>query len=141
MIDFISAVKNVLDENNKTTVELFKDKIISENTFYKYRKRYPNLKTLIKIANYLEVSVDYLFELKDENLFVPYSANQEGFYNNLIALIKSANISCRKFCKDLHFSRDNVLRWKKGTQPSVQVLLEIAKYFNCFIDDLLIKGK
>ena len=56
-----------------------------------------------------------------------------------MTLINGVGISCRKFCKDLHYSRDNVIRWKKGTQPSVQSLLEIARYFNCSIDDLLVR--
>lgn len=137
MIDFISAVKNILEEQNKTTENLFKDNVVSENTFYKYKQRYPSLKTLVKIANYLAVSIDYLFELSDENNFVPYSIDNNKFYNNLISLIENANISCRKFCQDLHFSRDNVIRWKNGTQPSLQVLFEIAEYFGCTIDDLI----
>lgn len=137
MIDFISAVKSILEEQNKTTENLFKDNVVSENTFYKYKQRYPSLKTLVKVANYLAVSIDYLFELSDENNFVPYSIDNNKFYNNLISLIENANISCRKFCQDLHFSRDNVIRWKNRTQPSLQVLFEIAEYFGCTIDDLL----
>lgn len=137
MIDFISAVKSILEEQNKTTENLFKDNVVSENTFYKYKQRYPSLKTLVKIANYLAVSIDYLFELSDENNFAPYSIDNNKFYNNLISLIENANISCRKFCQDLHFSRDNVIRWKNRTQPSLQVLFEIAEYFGCTIDDLL----
>ena len=137
MFNFIRAVKEILEEKGKTTSDLFLDKIISENTFYKYNKRNPSLKTLIKIANYLEVSVDYLYELTDENDFKPYLTNQENFYNKLISMIKNANISCRKFSKDLNYSRDNILRWKKGTEPSVQCLIDIVQYFNCSFDDLL----
>ena len=126
-----------MEDNGKSTADLFADKIISENTFYKYKQRYPSLKTLIKIANYLLVSIDYLFERSDVNNFKPYSLNQEEFYNKLITFINTSKISCRKFSKDLHYSRDNILRWRKGTEPSVQSLLEIADYFNCPVDDLL----
>lgn len=137
MFNFIKAVKEILEEQGKTTSNLFNDKIISENTFYKYNKRNPSLKSLIKIANYLEVSIDYLYELSDVNNFKPYSLQQNNFYSKLIDMINSANISCRKFSKDLNYSRDNILRWKNGTKPSVQSLLEIVKYFNCSVDDLL----
>ncbi len=137
MFNFIKAVKEILEERGKTTADLFNDKVVSENTFYKYNQRTPSLTTLIKIVNYLEVSIDYLYELKDVNDFKPYSARQTNFYDRLMLLIKSAKISCRQFSKDLHYSRDNILRWKKGTEPSVQCLLEIVNYFNCTFDDLL----
>jgi len=62
MLYFISKVKSTLEEQGKSIQSLFNDKIVSKNTFYKYKQRYPSLNTLIKIANYLEVSIDYLFE-------------------------------------------------------------------------------
>ena len=139
MQDFISLVKEALFEQQKTTENLFRDEIISKNTFYKYKQRYPSLDTLLKIANYLKVSVDYLFELKDNNTFTKnYVYNKEIFCKNLLNFLDSKNLSGRQFCKDLNYSRDNILRWQKGVVPSVANLLEIAKYFNCLIDDLLL---
>lgn len=138
MLDFIKLVKSILSEQGKPIQLLFDEKIISENTFYKYKQRYPSLKTLIKIANYLNVSIDYLLEFNVENDFVQYKFSSEVFYNNLISLIESKKVSGRQFCKDLNYSRDNLIRWKNGTLPSVQSLIEISKYFNCSIDDLLL---
>ena len=91
-----------------------------------YRQRYPSIKTVVKIANYLNVSLDYLFEFSSENL-----------YNNLTSMIDSNKISSRKFCKDLGYAKDNILRWKSGIQPTILRVLEIANYFGCSIDDLL----
>lgn len=139
MSDFISLVKEILDEKNKTVQDLFNDNVVSENTFYKYKHRYPSLKTLIKIANYLCVTVDYLFELSNENNFKPYAIEQNNLYDNIIRLIEKSGISQRKFSKDLQYSRVNLLRWKKGIMPNVQSLIEISKYFNIPINDLLEK--
>ena len=113
MSNFISEVKEVLEEESLSIQNMFDDGIISENTFYKYKHRYPSLKTLIKIANYLCVTVDYLFETSNENNFKPYSLEQKNLYANIISLIESSGISQRKFSKDLHYSRVNLLRWKK----------------------------
>lgn len=137
MNDFIYYVENVLEEKGVDVHCLFRDGVISENTFYKYRKRFPNLTTLIKILNYLEVSADYLFEMSEENSFSRYSLTSGKFYSNLSNLINAKNISGRKFCNDLNYSRDNLIRWKNGTQPSIRTIIEIAKYFNCSIDELL----
>ena len=139
MTDFITLVKEVLEEKGMSTQNLFDDGVISENTFYKYKHRYPNLTTLLKIANYLCVSIDYLFGLSDENKFKPYSFEQKNLYSNIVSLIENSKISQRKFSKDLKYSRVNLLRWKKGTSPNVQSLIEISKYFNIPIDDLLDK--
>lgn len=139
MLDFITVINNVLEEKELSLNNLFNDNVISKNTFYKYKHRNPSLKTIIKIANYLEVSIDYMYDLTDINNFKPYSENQEGFYKNLIYQINNSQLSIRKFCSDLHYSKDNVLRYKKGVEPSLQTLLEIANYFSCTIDDLLIR--
>lgn len=138
MIDFIQTVNNILKEQGKTTKNLFDDNVVSENTYYKYKQRYPSLKTIIKIANYLNVSIDYMFELSDENNFKTYSLNKLSFYKNIITLINSKKISGRKFCNSLNFSRDNLIRWKNGTLPNIQTLIDISTYFNCTIDDLLL---
>ena len=69
MIDFIKLVENILEEQGKTKQDLFDNNVVSENTFFKYRQRYPSLKTVIKISNYLNVSLDYLFEFSNENHF------------------------------------------------------------------------
>ncbi len=138
MINFIDLVESVLQEQQKTKQDLFKSNVISQNTFFKYTQRIPSLKTVIKIANYLKVSLNYLFELCSENNFKPYNINQLKFYENLTLYIKTKNISYRKFCKDLGYSKDNINRWKNQVSPSVNKLLEIAKYFNCYIDDLIL---
>ncbi len=139
MLNFINLVKEILEDKGLTTQNLFDDGVISENTFYKYKHRYPNLTTLLKIANYLCVSVDYLFALSDENRFRPYSLEQKNLYSTIVSLIENSGISQRQFSKDLNHSRVNLLRWKKATSPSVQSLIEIAKYFNISIDELLEK--
>ena len=141
MTDFITVVKNVLEEKGKTVDDLFSNQVISKDTFYKYKQRNPSLQTLIKIANYLQVSIDYMYELNDENHFISYSTNQSDFYNKLLNLINTSGISSRQFCKDLNYAKDNVLRYKNGVEPSVRTLFEIANYFNCSVDDLLTRQK
>ena len=138
MLDFIKVVENILEEQGKSKQVLFEDKIVSENTFFKYRHRYPSLTTVLKIANLLNVSLDYMFDFANENHYKPYSLNSIRFYDNLMEWIKSKKISARQFCKDLGYSKDNIARWKNGTQPTIQRLLEMTQYFGCSIDDLII---
>ena len=138
MIDFIKLVENILEEQGKTKQDLFDNNVVSENTFFKYRQRYPSLKTVIKISNYLNVSLDYLFEFSNENHFKEYDIDNLKFYENLISFINNKKISARKFCKDLGYAKDNILRWKNGIQPTIQRLLEMTEYFGCSLDDLIL---
>lgn len=139
MVDFLDAVYNVLDEKDLNVEILFDNNIISKNTFYKYRKRNPSLQTLIKIANFLEVSIDYLFELCNENHFSRYKTNQNHFYDKLCDLINKSNLSQREFCRRMNYSKANILRYKNGVEPSIRTLLEVSQFFNCQIDELLDK--
>lgn len=136
--NFNEAINNVLQEKNMATNDLFINNIIPKNTFYKYKKRNPNLQTLIKIANFLEISLDYIFELDTENKFFKYSLNQSKFYEKLCLLIKKANLSNRQFCKNLNYSKDALIRYKNGVEPSLRTLFEIVNYFNCSFDDILV---
>ncbi len=136
-ICIIQAIKSILEENNLTTNDLFENKIISKDTFYKYKNRYPSLPTLIKIVNHLGVSVDYLFDLSDKNIFREYSSDQTAFYNKLKRMLNLQNISQRKLCEDLGYSRANISRWKNGANPSVETIIEITQYLKCSTDDLL----
>ena len=138
MIDFIKLVENILEEQGKTKQSLFDDCVVSANTFFKYRQRCPSLKTVIKISNYLNVSLDYLFEFSNENRFKEYDIDNLKFYENLISFINNKKISARKFCKDLGYAKDNILRWKNGIQPTIQRLLEMTEYFGCSLDDLIL---
>ena len=118
-----------------------KNNVISKNIFYKHRHRNPNLQTIIKIANYLKTSIDYIYERDDENHFKRYAQKKERFYNNLIKMIDEIGVSSRHFCRDLNFAKDNLLRYKNGVYPSIRTVYEIAEYSNCPIDELLTKER
>ena len=86
MIDFIKIVENILEEQGKTKQVLFEDKVVSENTFFKYRHRYPSVSTVMKIANSLNVSLDYMFEFANENHYKTYSVIDQQSLNHFVML-------------------------------------------------------
>ena len=135
---FIDLVLDVLKENDDNLQRLF-DGVISKSTFYKYRQRWPNLQTVLKIANHLKVSLDYLFKFSNENRFSVYSYSANVFCKNLLQYLENKNLSGRQFCEELNFSRDNILRWKKGILPTIPTLLQISEFFDCTLDDLIKK--
>lgn len=138
MFNNYELILEVLNENGKSIKDLENNKILAKNSFYVFSKTAPSLQILIKIANYLEVSIDYILNRTLENNFRPYKFEQKMFYKKLTDILKSLNVSQSKICKDLNISRTNFSRWKNGTQPSLTKLIAISNYLKCNIDDLLI---
>jgi len=110
---------------------------IGKNRIYDLDKNLPSINTTIKIANALNVSIDYLLG----NIDLPENDNNfrdtSNFISNLERILKQQEKSKLKFCKDLKFSTDCFTRWHKGALPYLSTIIEIASYLNCRIDDLL----
>lgn len=137
MLNFKNILGDVLSEQNKTFADLEAANIISERTFYQYEKYTPYLPTVIKIANYLKVSLDYLSGRTHENCFKRYKEIQTDFFGNLMSILQAYNISQSKLAREAKFSRPNFQHWKSGKLPKFDTLVSIAAYLNCSIDDLL----
>lgn len=136
-MNYFSLIKDALTEKNVTILDLEKASVIKKNIFYEFKFCCPSLSNLINIANYLNMSIDYILEFCNENNFHKYKQNQKAIYPKICEMLKTMKISQVKFCKDLGISRTNFSRWNHGSQPKLSTLIEISKYFNCMIDDLL----
>lgn len=137
MSNFKCMLNDVLIEKGKTFGDLENAGIICERTFYQYKDFTPYLQTVIKIANYLNVSIDYIVDRTAENNFKRYSETQLHFCENLLKIMKVGNISQCKIADDLQIGRSNFVYWRRGRSPKLNTLIELANYLNCNIDDLL----
>ncbi len=137
MSNYGELILEILIEKGKTIKDLERNNILAKNSFYSFSKTAPSLASMIKIANYLELSIDYIVGTTDDNNFKRYKLKQTKFYDNLEKMRSSLNISKLKLCSDLGISRTNFSRWKYGTAPSISKIVDIAKYFECNIDELL----
>ena len=136
-VNYFELFKNAIEERNVTIKELEDKNILKTNTFYNFSTYCPSINNAIKIANFLKMSLDYILEKTDNNIFRPYKQHQTNFYNNLKNLLNSYNISNQKFLKDLHMNKDNVTNWKNGAVPKLCTIIKIAEYLDCNIDDLM----
>lgn len=137
MSNFGELISNALFERNKSIKDLEDNKILAKNSFYSFGKNVPSLESMIKIANFLQLSIDYILDRSTENNFKKYKIDQSKFFNNLEKFRIAENLPKTKFCEKLGISRTNFSRWKNGTQPSLTKLIELADFFGCDIDDLL----
>ncbi len=137
MSNFVELLEDALFENDKTWKDLENAGIICKRTFYQYKTYTPFLTTILKIVNYLEISLDYFTNRTDDNKFKKYKLDQSLFFDNLSKILKSLNISKTQLAKDINIGRPNFSYWKNGSLPKLVTLFDLANYLNCNIDDLL----
>ena len=96
----------------------------------------PTTSTLIKIADYFNVSIDYLLGRTDKNDF--FEMSNSTFQQRFEELCKEKGVTHYKVSQDCFFDKSNVSRWlSKGYLPTLEILDMITKYFNVSIDYIL----
>lgn len=96
----------------------------------------PTTSTLIKMANYFKVSMDYLLGRTDINEYIELS--NTTFQERFEKLCKEKGVSHYKVSQDCFFDKSNISRWlSKGYLPTLEILDMITKYFNVSIDYIL----
>lgn len=96
----------------------------------------PTTSTLIKIADYFKVSMDYLLGRTEKNDYI--ESSNETFQVRFVKLCEQKGVTHYKVSKDCFFDKSNISRWlAKGYLPTLEILDMITKYFNVSIDYIL----
>ena len=103
---------------------------------WKSGKSAPTIEKLPLIADYLDVSLDYL--LGRAEMSKPAG---DMFWINFNSLCEQNGKTPNSVCKDLGFSNATATHWKNGTPPGSKSLAKIAEYFNVSTDYLLGKAE
>ncbi len=127
-----------LDEKSKAK----RAKIIGiSNTTYSNAYNYgiiPKTSSLILIADYFNISVEYLIANTDDEHFEK-SLRPISFKERLIELQREKNISTvYELSQRIHIHRNNIAQWYKlNCIPLIDDLIIIADFFKVSIDYLL----
>lgn len=126
-------------ENRITPETLAKEAELDLSGIYKYLRNelLPSTENVIKIAEYFNCSVDYLFGLCDVfyvQKFLPYT----NFAPNFRRILKKNNCTRYKIHKETKISQQSLHSWFHGIRlPNISNLITLAKYFDCSVDYLL----
>lgn len=106
-------------------------------TRYLGGNKMPTIELSVKIANYFNCTLDYLFGLEEENY--PQKFNEVlPFYQRLPQILSFYGISRYKLEKITGFSESTLYYWSKGkTTPSIEKIITIAKSLDSSIDFIL----
>ena len=92
---------------------------------------------LVRIADYFEVSLDFLLGKAEENSFVP-ARERASFAKRLEELRQKKQISVYRLAEQTHIHRNNIAGWlNKGYLPSLEDLEILSDYFGVTLDCLL----
>lgn len=97
----------------------------------------PYVDTLVTLADYFKCSTDYLLGLTDR-LTEEEFKQRPPFAEQLTFLLHHFKVTKYRLEKQTGFSEKTVNRWHNGkTQPTVDSLIRLAKYFDCSVDFVL----
>ena len=129
---------NELAEKSKSK----RAKIIGiSNTTYSNAYNYgiiPKTSSLIRIADYFDISIEYLIGNTDNEIFEK-SLCAISFKERLRELQKRKNISTvYELSQRVHIHRNNIAQWNKlNCIPLIDDLIILADFFNVSVDYLL----
>lgn len=138
--DFRERLKRIMEDSDYTSNKQFAEAVgVSVPVIAKAVNFgiVPSLRMLIKIADSLEVSLKYLLGMDDENDFLVALA-PTSFYARLDELTGEKNLNYGQLASKMDFPRTYIYEWiKDGTLPSLDYVMEMAKFFQVSPDYLL----
>lgn len=102
---------------------------------YDYGK-VPRTTSLIRIANGLEVSIEYLIGKTKETYYEP-SENPSDFWQRYNYLKDKFNLTDYEVAAKLHINSSYTTKWNNGRMPSLDYLITLCEIFNVSLDYLL----
>ena len=135
--DFQKRLMELVDESDLSRSEL-KERIQVSSSFNNALNYgiIPTPKTLIRIADYFEVSLSYLLGYDKDNNFIPSTSNK-SFNERFTELCEEKGVTHYRVGADCGFDKSLISRWlSKGYLPSLEIAEIISGYFKVTLDYL-----
>jgi len=138
-VEFQNRFLELFEEQSFNHTELAEKIGIGYETFSKI-KNYgilPTPRILVRIADYFDISLEYLLARNNEEYFSK-AKMPETFTQRLETLKESKNLTYYELGKKLHFPHHYFSLWKtKNYMPSLEFLILLAEFFEVSLDYLL----
>lgn len=137
--EFQKRIMDATEEQELTKVQFAKAAGVSKDIIIKATayQIVPSTKSIIKIANYMQVPVMYLFGETDDDYFSP-ARNPSTFFERLAQLTEEKRVKYSALSHTLSFAPNAVYEWiRTNSLPSLDYLVELAQYFDVSVDYLL----
>lgn len=139
-IEYQERIVDLVEDNSVTDVTILAQAIGIDYRALSYSLKYgmvPSSRTLIIIADYFNVSMEYLLGKSDDSFFEK-SKEKNSFWDRLELLCKERQSNYCKESKACHFDKNYISRWIKNKYIASLDMLEIlADHFEVSLDYLL----
>lgn len=140
-----NIIENIKAITNKSLSQIEQDCGIGTNGMYRWDKNSPSIESVAKVAEYLNVSIDYIFYGKDKSNqtnsdnsdFVDVLDNPKPFKAVLSSLMQLNGITAYKLAKMINVSIQTITNWLNNNLPNAEYLPLLAKIFGCDYNYLL----
>ena len=137
--DFKNRIAEIITFDEKEKVKTSKKIGVDLNTLtlaIEYGK-IPSVKSLIKISDYYNVSIDFILGNTEDDTFI-VAKEKATFAERPLMLIKEKGITQYQLAKLSHIDKSYITKWLKGEfVASVSFLETLADCLNVSIDYLL----
>jgi len=136
---FKNRINELTEETDLARAELKTAMQISSSSFNNSLNYgiVPTPKTLVKIADYFQVSLAYLLGYDETNDFVP-SESHETFQSRFTELCSEKGLTHYKVANSCGFDKSLISRWySKNYMPSLEIAELLADHFGVTLDYLL----
>ena len=136
---FSERLAELMQENDNITTDKLGDAIgVAGAVVRQWRagKCSPTLANSIRLAEHFSCSLDYLAG-RTENDFEYKTHPVLPFHERLTSILKQRDLSWYRVVKDTKISASNMRDWKRGSQPLLPRLVELADYLDITIDHLI----
>ena len=138
-VKFQNRIKQIIDDQDFDKKDFPKFVGVSKNVIIRATKYaiIPSLKSLIKIADKLNISLPYLLGETDTNEFYS-SEHPTTFHVRLEQLTNERGEKYSTISNKMPFAYNSIYEWNRtGCLPSLDYLKALAEYFRVSIDYLL----
>jgi len=136
--NFRESLAELMSERDLTHISLGNKIGVANPTVHGWKtgKHSITLSNALKLADFFECSLEFLLGRTESKLnYTPKEC--PPFYERLKAGMAENKTSWYRLVKDTAISNGNITKWKKGADPFVDTLLNLAAYFDCTLDYLV----
>ncbi len=139
---FGESLKEILAERNIRPAGFAEEIGVSPATVYSWMSgaTEPNLSALVRMADRLACSVDFLAGRSAENYPCASRAPLPPFAERVRAVMRECGISSYRLRRISKYDGAYFYNWEHGAEPRLSTLAELARLFDCSVDYLIGRG-
>ncbi len=143
IIGFRNSLNEILILRDMDSVKFGKEMGIDPSLVRRWRNKGIDvrLKTLIRLADYFECSIEYLCGKSQNNKKFISVGEYPNFGERLLEVMKRANIKPYQIFANTKVIPSKYYYWLSGGEPSLTSLNQLAEFFNVTLDYLVGRQK